>query len=99
MVTICALLWLCCSHKHQAESEKGKLLSRTGRNGARFVKVPMCDTTLSEISRFVPERWPHFQKKVLKAYIFPECTCKINANDIYFKNKFFLKSFGMEGSV
>jgi len=56
-------------------------------------------TRHSEISRFVPERWPHFQKKVLEAYIFPECTRKSNANDIDFKNNFFLKSFGTEGSV
>jgi len=89
MVTICALLWLCCGRKHQAESKKGEHLSRTGRNGARFVEVPMCDTTLSEISRFVPERWPHFQKKVLEAYIFPECTHKSNANDIDLKKKNF----------
>ena len=58
-----------------------------------------CVTRHSEISRFVPERWPHFQKKVLEAYIFPECTRKSNANDIDFKNNFFLKSFGTEGSV
>ena len=89
MVTICALLWLYCDHKHQAESEKGEHLSRTGRNGARFVEVPMCDMTLSEISCFVPERRPHFQKKVLEAYIFPECTRKSNVNDIDFKNKNF----------
>jgi len=73
--------------------------SRTGQNGARFVKVPMCDMTLCEISCFVPERWPHFQKKVLEAYIFLECTCKSNANDIDFKNNLFLKSFSTEGSV
>jgi len=90
---------LCCGRKHQAESEKGEHLSRTGWNGARFVKVPMCDMTLSEISCFVPERWPHFQKKVLEAYIFPECTCKSNVNNIDFKNKFLLTSFSMEGSV
>ena len=89
MVTICALLWLCCDCKHQAESEKGEHLSRTGQNRARFVEVPMCDMTLSEISHFVPERWPHFQKKVLKAYIFPECTHKSNVNDIDLKKKFF----------
>ena len=55
MVTICTLLWFYCGCRHQAESEKGEHLSRTGQNGAGFVEVPKCDITLSEISCFVPE--------------------------------------------
>ena len=55
MVTICTLLWFCFGCKYQAESEKGKHLSRTGWNGAGFVKVPKCDMTHSGISHFAPE--------------------------------------------
>jgi hypothetical protein len=40
MVTVYTLLWSCCYNKHQAESETGEHLSRTGRNEAGFVEVP-----------------------------------------------------------
>ena len=51
--TVCAMLWVCCGCKHQADCENSDHHRRTGRNEPGFAEWQVCDWGLSESSRFV----------------------------------------------